>query len=218
MKLISVPSLFAIIVCGCILFGVRECVHNNREDGYINSLATYSGKAQFEKTKNGILIAFNQSLELKSEKQIASLLYEMDTMRQLLKKFSSVSSATIITERTIIQNDTVPFEVQIPCDFSPIRVRRDSIHYVFDGRLTNKSLIIDSIVIPNRQEIVIGTKRVGLFKRERRIEIVNSNPLIKVQTIKNYVIDDRKKWYQKTGVKIAFGAILGGLGVYQLQK
>lgn len=218
MKITTTHILLGVIVAGVILFGIDECVDSNRSDKLVDSAASYSDTAEFYKMKNGAVVALNQSLVLENKEQMETLLKKYDTLSRVIKKFSSVQSATIITERTVIQNDTVRFETQIPCNFAPIRVRRDSLHYVFDGRITPNSLIIDSIIIPSRLDIVIGTRKIGLFKRERRVEVIPSNPLVHITNIKNFVIDDRKKWYQKTGTKVAFGALLGGAGVYYLRK
>lgn len=218
MKITTTHILLGVIVIGGILFGIDECNDSNRSDRLVESVANYNDTAEFYKMKNGAVVAFNQSLVLENKEQMESLLLKYDTLSRVLKKFSSIQSTTIIHERTVIQNDTIRLQTEIPCDFAPIRVRRDSLHYVFDGRITPKSLIIDSIVIPSRLDIVIGTKKLGLFKRERRVEIIPSNPLIHITSIKNFVIDDRKKWYQKTGTKLALGALLGGAGVYYLRK
>lgn len=207
-----------ILIGVVILFGIRECVNQNRSDDLLGEVAGYSDSAEFYKTKNGVVIAYNQSLVLEKESQLKDLLHKYDTLSRVLKKFSDIQSTTIIRERVLIEHDTIPLDVLIPCDFPPINVHRDSAHYVFDGTITREKLVINKIEIPNKRDIVIGTKKTGLFKRERRVEIIDSNPLIKPVSIQNYVIDDRKKWYQRTWVHVAAGIALGGVGVHYLNK
>ena len=211
--------IFAGIIAAVIIIaGIRECTNSNRSDDLLSAAANYSDSAKFYKGKNDVVIAYNQSLVLEKESQLKDLLHKYDTLSRVLKKFSDIQSTTIIRERVLIEHDTISFTSIIPCDFPPINVHRDSVHYVFDGTISRDLFVINKIEIPNKQDIVIGTKKTGLLKRERRVEIINSNPLIKPISIQNYVIDDRKKWHQRTWVHVAVGMALGGAGVHYLNK
>lgn len=210
--------LIGIIAAIVVIAGFRECSIRNKADDLLNAVSNYSDSAEFYKGKNGVLIAYNQSLVLNSEGQLKDLLHRYDTLSKALKKFSDIQSTTIIRERVLIEHDTFRLSTEIPCDFTPINVHRDSANYVFDGTISRDLFVINKIEIPNKQDIIIGTKKVGFLKKERRVEIINSNPLIKPVSIQSYVIDDRKKWYQRTWVHVAAGVVLGGAGVYYLNR
>ena len=62
----------------------------------------------------------------------------------------------------------------------------------------------------NRQDIVVGWKRQGLFKNPiATAEITNSNKYFKQTNIKPFIIVYKKKWHEKWYVTIPSAFILG---------
>lgn len=205
-------------MCGIILliiffFGFRECSHQKNENDLIENITNYKDSAQFYSLKvNGMAVdvAYNKSLQLENKDQLESILKKNDTLSKLISKFKAISSTTIINNITNISGDTIKLTDSIPCYFKAFKIRRDSIHYHFVGTISPKFFAIDSIIIPNKQSMVIGKKKLGFLKgTEERIEIVNSNPLIKTTNIENYIISKPKKWFQTDAFKIS-ASLLGG--------
>ena len=205
--------LGGVIIAIILFFGFREWQSRKNADDLINDIANYKDSAQFYSLKvNGmeVDVAFNKSLVLSNKDQLESIIKKNDTLAKLISKFKAISSTTIINNITNITGDTIKLTDSIPCDFKAFKVRRDSIHYHFLGTISPKYFTIDSLTIPNKQSIVIGKKKLGFLKgTEERVEIVNSNPLIKTLNIESYVISKPKKWYNTDAFKIS-ASLLGG--------
>lgn len=205
--------LGGVIIAIILFFGFREWQNRNNTDNLVNDIANYKDSAQFYSMKvNGmeVDVAFNKSLVLSNKDQLESIIKKNDTLLKMISKFKNVASTTIINNITNISNDTIKLTDSIPCDFKAFKVRRDSIHYHFLGTISPKYFTIDSLTIPNKQSIVIGKKKLGFLKgTEQRVEIVNSNPLIKTTNIESYVISKPKKWYNTDVFKIG-ASLLGG--------
>lgn len=220
------PSLFEIILFAIGLFGSFFCYqgcHNQLEkDNLIRQISTYKDSAEFYKIKangNPVEVAFNQSLVIENKKQLQALLAKNDTLTKLISKFKKVAGTTIINQYTTISKDTIRLKDSIPCSFKAFQVKRDSAHYHFIGTIGQDFFSIDSLIIPNTQSIVMGDRKMGFLKgTEKRIEIVNSNPLIRTNKIENYVIQQRKKWYQSTAFKFGIGFLAGSVGYWQLTR
>lgn len=221
------PAIREIVLfSGCIILAwfvfVKGCRSQKEIDELINNISNYKDTAQFYKLKvngNSVDVAFNQSLALENKKQLEAVLAKNDTLLKLISKFKKIASTTIINQYTTINGDTIRLKDSIPCNFKPFQVRRDSAYYHFLGTIAPNYFSIDSLTIPNKQSIVIGEKKLGFLRgTEKRVEIVNSNPLIRTDKIQNYVIQGKKKWYQTTAFKFGMGAIAGGLGFRQLTK
>lgn len=205
--------LLATIVVLIMLFFFRECSLQKDKDDLFNQVLNYKDSAQQYKLKvkgHDVEVSYNRSLILENKKQLEAMVAKNDTLSALIEKFSTIRSTTIIKEYIKIDQDTLFLNQPIPCDFDPISISRDSLYYQFYGTIAPDYFSIDSLIIPNEQSIVIGEKRLGMFKgKEQRIEIVNSNPLMRTTNIGNFVIQENKKWYQRTWFKIGIG-VLGG--------
>jgi hypothetical protein len=81
--------------------------------------------------------------------------------------------------------------------------------------LSNGTLLIDSLIAPAQFTYSVGdTLRNGLFNRlfrksDQVVRLHIDNPNIQLQGMTNIYIKDRKKWFETTGFKIAFGAFVG---------
>lgn len=199
-------SLITIIVC---LFLFRECQHQKDVDSLVKSISNYSDSAKHYKNKYGV-VATNSTLKFDNSEQLKNYLSNNDTLKQLLKKFKKINTVTIIKEKIYI-HDTVPipYESTIPCDFEPFKVRRDTGWYHFVGTIHRNKFVIDTILIPNKQTIAVGYKRINLFKTESRVEVTNSNPFIQNSNVGGYLINDKKKWYQRPVVTFLIGTGIG---------
>ena len=81
--------------------------------------------------------------------------------------------------------------------------------------LSNGTLLIDSLIAPAQFTYSLGdTLRNGfinrLFKKSDQVVRLHiDNPNIQLSGMSNIYIKDRKKWFETTAFKIAFGAFLG---------
>jgi len=203
-----IVAVVTILICAIIF---RECQHQKDTDSLVKKISTYSDSAKHYKSKYGV-VAYNQTLKFENVKQLKSYFLNNDTISNLLKKFKKINSVTIVKEKIYI-HDTVPVYFTkdniIPCDFKPFQVKRDTTWYHFVGTIHRDKFVIDTILIPNKQTIAVGYKRINLFKKEQRVEIINSNPYLQISNIGGYVIDDKKKWYQRPFVTFLGGVVVG---------
>ena len=88
--------------------------------------------------------------------------------------------------------------------------------FSIDGQINAAgTLLIDSLIAPAQFTYSVGdTLRNGLFNRlfrksDQVVRLHIDNPNIQLSGMSNIYIKDRKKWFETTGFKIAFGAFLG---------
>lgn len=201
-----------IIALAAALF-LQRCINSRERDNLVTDIANYSDSAKYYKVKVDGLevdVAYNKSLVLENKDQVSALIKKNDTLYKLFSKFKDVGSATIVNNYTTINNDTIRLKGDsIPCDFKAFKVRRDSVHYHFVGTIAKNFFTIDTLYIPNKQSFVIGKKKLGFLRgTEERIEIVNSNPLVKVSTIESYVVSRNKKRFG-IGISAGYGIMVG---------
>lgn len=214
-NLIKTHRNYIYIIAGIVTLFIstllfQECEHRKSESKLIKNIANYSDSSKFYKNKYGE-IAFNQSLKFNTNDELKNYFSNNDTLKELLKKFKNVNSLTIVKDRIYI-HDTVPvyYDRPIPCDFKPFAVRKDCTYYHFKGTIFPDKFTLDSILIPNKQEIVVGRKKINIFKYEDRVEIRNSNPHIQVTNVGNYIISNKKKWYERPAITLVGGLLIGG--------
>ena len=201
-----IVALIVILICSVVFI---RCEHQKQIDDLVKNVATYSDSAKHYKSKYGV-VAFNQTLQFQNEKQLKAYFSQNDTLKQLLKNFKKINSVTIIKEKIYI-HDTIPipFETKIPCDFKPFQVKRDCTNYHFKGTIFPDKFNIDEISIPNKQTVVLGEKKTGFMKKEYRVEITNSNPLIMTSNVGGYTVNPKKEWYQRPVVTFLIGTAVG---------
>lgn len=122
-------------------------------------------------------------------------------LNEALKKWRKVINISDTQTETRIDSIKVPFEVRVPCDFSRTWIKKEKFYSVA-GEVNELGVTIENILIPNQQTIVVGTKKLGMFKTEFRAEITNSNPYIKTTSIDNFTFVERKKRF---GIGASFG-------------
>ncbi len=193
-----------------LLFGVREWFNQKRQDTLISDIVNYSDSARFERLKNGALISVNSTLELNSEKQIRDLASKWsDTMERLVNEFKSIDGATYITNKFYAGKDTIKYETQIPCDFSPFKVRRGtSKTYQLVGTIGKDYFSVDSLAIHDSVGLVFGRKKVGFMKYDNVVAINHTNPLMISTNITDLKYKPEKKWYERTWVHALGGALI----------
>jgi hypothetical protein len=69
-------------------------------------------------------------------------------------------------------------------------------------KLTKKELLVQSLIVPNTQELVIGYKKNGLLKRDSLVVAVkNSNPFVETKSIGALSIKPKPKWHDRLWFK-----------------
>ena len=191
----------------CFLL-MDTCSFNIRLKNQAVEYANYKDTVMTYKARNGDIVAYNESLELDQ-----GLMLKMnDSLSDALKNIKIKDPVTYTKIITVMEIDTIEvrFTDTLPCAAFVRTFQIDSIHYQLGGRLTNTSLSINSIRIPNTQNIVVGTKKNGLFKKnEYVITVQNSNPYMQVTGLQNYTLTPKKRFYEKTWFNFSVGFVAG---------
>lgn len=203
-----------------IIFLLRECGNQLHINNLVKNISTYSDSSKHYKDKYGNVISYNKTLQFDNDKQLKNYLSKNDSLSLMLKNFKKVNTVSIIKEKIYI-HDTIPitFETKIPCDFKPFDVVKDSIRsknkpYYFRGTIFPDKFTIDSILIPNTQNIVIGLKKTGFLglRRENQINVLNSNSFIQTTNTGAYTIKQKPKRIG-IGFSVGYGFGLNGNAV-----
>ena len=175
----------------------------------------------FYKTKFNQQVATSNSLVLQRQKDFANLLTKNDSLLQVLKHFRRVDNAATITDNAHIHDTiAIPFETKIPCVFKPFQVVKNTPHYSILCTISNNSMLVNSIDLPNTVSVVFGAKPSGFLGMNNTctVDVINSNPYVKTNDVRGYSFQPRKRWYQTFGAHVAFGAAATLIGREYLQK
>ena len=198
-----------ILIVMISFFLFRECSNQKQTDQLVRNISLYSDTAKVEKLKNGILIYTNTSLKLQSEEQIRILASSLnDTIKQMVKRFKSVSNVTYVTNKFYASGDTIRY-ANIPCDFKPFKVRRgEDSTYKLVGTISKNYFSVDSLTIKDNIALIFGRKKVGFMKHDYAVDINHSNSMMKTTNIKDYKYIPEKKWYERTWVHMGIGGVI----------
>ena len=180
-----------------------------------NNIESLTDSISHYKNKEGVWVA-EKKLFQGTEKDLRQVIKSKDkSFQKLLKSFKKpVAAATI---KTITKIDTVfiPYERKIDLPIFELPFNKVTKHYSISGISTNKGVGVLDIIIPNTQNIVIGKKKIGWFKNEYRIEIENSNPLIKTTDLDGFSFRPKPKRFG-LGVFVGYSSdleVVIGVGV-----
>jgi len=210
-------TFLILLVITVIILLLNQTCHNRSKNRLVGDITAYKDTAYTYKTKHNKLVAYNHVLEVENTKQIKLINQKDEEYAELLKKYKDINASVVIHTVTVIENDTVFLDKEIPCDFEPFPIVKNDQFYLFKATLSKDNLVIDSLAIPNTQKLVVGEKKIGWFRKERRAEIINSNPLIHTESIGGYVVSKKKKWFETDAFKVS-ASFVGGFAVAKMGK
>lgn len=132
-------------------------------------------------------------------------------LNEAMKHWKSIANATQIKTVTEIKEVAIPFEVPIPCDFSRTFVKHDK-WFSIGGEVTQAQIFVENILLYNTMTIVIGKRKLSMFRSEFRAEVTNSNPYIKTVDIENFNFIEKNKRFG-IGMSVGFGVYHKGFFV-----
>jgi hypothetical protein len=196
------------LLCICLLLGVRSCeLVKEASQSTIDLLKLQQDNLQLKKTidDKGREIANIQVVVLDKDKKIQEQLKEINKLKSLDVKVI-VDTKTIYDTMTIALHDTT------------IVTKTDTIRYqkfnfndewlILEGRVDNSKLFFDTLQVNNKYKIEIGEEKVGLFKKQKKVYVINENPHTSTNDLQAFVLNDKKKWYQKDVWKIVGASLL----------
>lgn len=173
--------VYQIIILFLLIAAAVTWYNGNRKANIVqDNYEILSSEVKTWKNKYGNIVSEKQSLQV-SNRDIKKQLYIKDsTLNDLVKKYRKVQSTTTIN--TITKIDTITIRPE-RVDSTNFKFSRFHKYYSISGSYNDEQLLIDSLVLPNIQNIVIGKKR-----GEITASVVNSNPYIKTTGMNTQVI------------------------------
>jgi hypothetical protein len=196
------------LLCVCLLLGVRSCeLVKETSQSTIDLLKLQQDKLELKKTidDKGREIANIQVIVLDKDKKIQEQLKEINKLKSLDTKVI-LDTKTIYDTLTIALHDTTVISKTDTVKYKKFNFNDDWL--VIKGKVENSKLIFDSLQVNNKYKIEIGDEKVGLFKKEKKVYVINENPHTSTSDLQSFVLNDKKKWYQKDVWKIAGASLL----------
>ena len=194
-----------LVIMGVILIFLqfRSCNIERKYNNEVQKVLDYQDTVKNYVAKDGTIVDYNENLKATLESFMDAT---QDSMRILLSniKIPKPEIITIIKERFYI--DSIP-SVALnlsDCKFDTTFLLKEKFYEV-RGRLTNKKLSLQSIMIPNTISIVIGDRKEKWWKKKEYIATVtHSNPNITTEGIQSFTIEEpRSKW--SVGPYVGYG-------------
>lgn len=170
-----------IIIIGLIAtVGYVYWSNNEQKQQFKDNLSILNDTISTYKLKTGELVAEKAVLQVTGQ-DIKDQLYIKDsTLSELVQKYRKVQSTTTIQTVTKIDTLTIRSERVDSVNFKFSRFHK---FYSISGSYNDERLLIDSLVLPNVQNIVTGIK-----KGRMSVSVTNSNPYIRTTGMNTQIV------------------------------
>ena len=197
--------LIIALVVTCIILLFRSWYSQHQYSSDIEDLLKEKQGIEKLIDERGRESAYLRATILTKDRAIQKQLKEIDQLKTLDTKIKIVNHTQIDTlilelhDTTLItSNDTIKYQ----------KFGYSEKWFSLNGKVQEKQLIIDSLKIHNEYTIEVGDAKAGLLKREKRVYVRNENPYTSTDDLKFFILEDKRKWYQKDGWKIIGTAIV----------
>jgi len=210
---LNLKEILVLVVIGMLVFFTLDgCNAKRKVEQQAISIAEYKDSVSFYKSESGELIAINTAIMVSSEKTIADLKKELEALK--LK-----NPEVVIKYKTNVKIDSITIKLDIPCEKFNKDYYIDSTNYKVCINLTDTSLLLKEITIPNSQTIAVGNVRQKWYKpSEYSVVVKNSNPHVESIGLTAYTIKPEKKIYEKNWLWLTIGVLGGGYLGYTLNR
>ena len=189
---------------------------NAKLNEYKNQIVKFKDGEQFFTQKineNGEKIAEQDQIILTQKDAIANNLLVIEDLKKIksqvtiktITKIDSIFVPIIDTvERIVFDGQGIAF-LKLPTKFG---VQEE--WYSLYSTINDKGMWIDSLSLYNRQIITLGLKSNGFFKSPTpTVMVKNENPYVNVNSLKNVVIKNDTRFYDKKGFWYGLGVGTG---------
>ena len=162
---------------------------------------------------NGERIAEQDQIILSQKDAIANNLLVIEDLKKVksqvtiktITKIDSIFVPIIDTvDRIVFDGQGLAF-LKLPTKFGI-----EEEWYSLYSTINNKGMWIDSLSLYNRQSITLGLKSNGIFKSPTpTVTVKNENPFVDVNSLKNVVIKNDTRFYDKKGFWYGIGVGTG---------
>jgi hypothetical protein len=159
------------------------------------------------------IIADQQTLILENNKDIQKML------KQVSDGLKDVQSRVEIRYITEIESVLVPYDSPVYLLDSnairiPLKFKKSTKDYFLGGSIKKEGILFDSLAIPNKLSVTIGKERKNIWKKpETIVRVQSSNPYVKIDSMNNIVLKDKKVFYERplfwSALSLTLGFIFG---------
>lgn len=205
----------SLIIATCTLIKERNSLLGNLSNYQMREKAF---KVELRKDSSTIATQSQTLLSQKEAERLKILVLE-DKMKKVQSQVSTktntgisdvvVGWAGIIDDDTIglVQHDTLVV-ADTNCLRIPKRFEVKEKFYQISGEVIRQGIKFDSISFPNETIVTVGERKQNLFsKKESVVQIKNTNPYVKMQSMNNIVIKPKKPFYEHPIFLISVGVI-----------
>lgn len=193
------------LIATCIILFFRSWLSEHNHSSELEDLLKEKKGIEKLIDEQGRENSYLKATILSKDKAIQKQLKEIRELKTLDAKIKIVNTTRIDTlivelhDTTLVTStDTIKYQ----------KFGHSEKWFSLNGKVQEKQLIIDSLKIHNEYNIEVGDAKVGLFKKEKRVYVRNENPYTSTDDLKFFILEDKKKWYQRDGWKIVGTAIL----------
>jgi hypothetical protein len=205
----------SLIIATCTLIKERNSLLGNLSNYQMREKAF---KVELRKDSSTIATQSQTLLSQKEAERLKILVLE-DKMKKVQSQVSTktntgisdvvVGWAGIIDDDTtgLVQHDTLVV-TDTNCLRIPKRFEVKEKFYQISGEVIRQGIKFDSISFPNETIVTVGERKQNLFsKKESVVQIKNTNPYVKMQSMNNIVIKPKKPFYEHPIFLISVGVI-----------
>lgn len=193
---------------------------------------TINALGQEVSTQKSIIVTKNKSYEkiLLTNSELKELNHQIKinaetTVKDLLANYTNYKNEDLVLpDLTYDGFDTAAFVMFIDSNYIPLGTgfELNDQWYSLSGSVEKNGLNVKSLSVINKDEYNLGYKKKklkDLFKDDiLTLEVIHENPYTSTTALKNIELKPTKKWYQKTGFKIASGFIAGSAAMLYICK
>lgn len=202
--------IYYLIIAGltiALLFTIQKC--SGKERYASTNFEALNDTIKYYKNALGDQTASVQVLKLEKEDFKAVILKQDAELQRLAKPFAGIHN--VIKYKTITTVDTIyiNYADTLPCIFERSGKKRND-WYTFNYKSNQRGIQIDSLVTNTETTLITGMKRKWFLGEQTLVtDITNSNPHIKVTSLKAAEIRIPEPWYKKWYLWLAAGAVGG---------
>ena len=204
----------SLIITTCTLLKERNSLMSNLSNYQMREKAF---KLEIRKDSSTIATQTQTLLSQKEAERLKILVLE-DKMKKVQSQVTTKTNTgvndivvgwagVIGDDSSYIEHDTLVI-ADTNCLKIPKRFEVNERFYQISGEVIRTGIKFDSISFPNETIVTVGDRKKNLFsKKESVVQIKNTNPFVKMQSMNNIVIKPKKPFYEHPIFLIGVGVL-----------
>lgn len=196
------------IILILLVISLKQCNTNKdfKQKLYLNNEARLD-TIEYYTNKLGLEVAEKKAFQTtlkERELLISDVLNENEQLKQQIKEFKKPTSASSNTTTIEVKNIDIKFANAIPYSFER-EFKKLTNNYSLYGKVNQFGIYDFRFLATNKQTLVTGIKKTGLFSSDFTSELINSNPIFRTTDMTNIDFTNSKKRF---GISLFGGYVL----------